>query len=47
MPAEPELIPVGARAPDLTLESPGIGPVRLADQWADRHVLLVFMRAFG
>ena len=47
MAAESELVPVGAEAPDFTLESPGRGSVRLADYRGREQVLLVFMRAYG
>jgi peroxiredoxin len=47
MAAESELVPVGGEAPDFTLESPGLGPVRLSDYRGREQVLLVFMRAYG
>jgi peroxiredoxin len=47
MPVEPERIPVGAEAPNFSLESPGGGTVRLADYRDRDHVILVFMRSFG
>ena len=47
MPAEPELVPVGAEAPDFVLESPGRGSLRLRAYRGREHVLLVFMRGFG
>ena len=47
MPADLELVPVGAEAPDFTLESPGGGSIRLADYRGREQVLLVFMRAYG
>jgi peroxiredoxin len=37
---------VGDTFPDLTLESVE-GPVRLADRWAERPLVVVFMRHFG
>jgi peroxiredoxin len=45
--AKPELVPVGAAAPEFALASPGRGTIRLADHRGREHVLLVFMRAFG
>lgn len=47
MPVEPERIPVGAEAPNFSLESPYRGTVRLADYRARDNVILVFMRSFG
>ena len=47
MPVEPKRIPVGAEAPDFSLESPGRGTIRLVDYRHRNQVILVFMRAFG
>jgi len=47
VPVEPERIPVGAAAPDFSLESPFRGSVRLGDYRDREHVILVFMRSFG
>lgn len=47
MPIEPERVPVGAEAPDFSLESPGRGTVRLGEFRGRSQVVLVFMRAFG
>lgn len=32
---------------DLTLQDPQGAPVRLSDLWADRSLVLVFLRHFG
>jgi peroxiredoxin len=47
MPVEPRRVPIGAEAPDFSLESPGRGNVRLGDYRNRDQVILVFMRAFG
>jgi peroxiredoxin len=47
MPTQPERVPVGAKAPDFTLASPGRADIRLADYRGRDQVLLVFLRAFG
>lgn len=47
MPERPDLVLVGAEAPDFGLESPGGGMLRLAEYRHRDQVILVFMRAFG
>jgi peroxiredoxin len=47
MPLRPERVPVGAEAPDFSLESPGRGPIRLGDYRGRDQIVLVFLRAFG
>lgn len=47
MPVEPERVPIGAEAPNFSLESPCRGTVRLADYRDRDQVILVFMRSFG
>ena len=47
MPLEPERVPIGAEAPNFSLESPYRGTVRLADYRDRDQVILVFMRSFG
>jgi hypothetical protein len=47
MPERPVRVPVGAAAPDFSLESPGRGTLQLAEFRHRDQVILVFMRAFG
>jgi peroxiredoxin len=47
MPVEPERVPIGAEAPNFSLESRCHGTVRLADYRDRNHVILVIMRSFG
>jgi peroxiredoxin len=38
---------IGDDAPDLTLPDHSAQPVRLADRWSERPLVLLFLRHFG